>query len=147
VSEDQDEKKDHDLTDRISLIISVVLIFIDVLMSVIDFAVFTVRSRNEFTELTDSLSEDEASGGFSALPKCMWFEEIATPQHVLAEDNCMLDPAGEEVDGTLPGWALALLASTAIWCSCLCVRMMCLRGYNPSVTHHRSNGPTAVEWN
>lgn len=69
MKEDTEEKSDHSWQTRLTLVISVVMIFFDVLLSIVDFAVFTVDSKAELDKFLESIDEDESSGAFSAFPK------------------------------------------------------------------------------
>lgn len=123
LEEDEDNDKDHSLRDRIALIVSIMAIFFDVLLSVVDFAVYTVNSRADFRKLQDSLKEDETTTGFSDLSKCLWLTELSQPTQVVSEENCLPSLHTYEVEEGYAGWVICIIVVSSIWTCCMCCRI------------------------
>ena len=131
LKEDEDNDRDRSLSDRIALIVSIIMIFFDVLLSVVDFAIYTLNGRADFRKLQDSLKEDETTTGFTDLSKCLWLTELNQPTQVVSEENCLPSSHTYEVEEGYGGWEICIIVVTSIWACCLCCR---LAFGNPLVT-------------
>ena len=131
LSEDEDNDKDRSLRDRIALIVSIIMIFFDVLLSVVDFAIYTLNGRADFRKLQDSLKEDETTTGFADLSKCLWLTKVSQPTQVVSEENCLPSSHTYEVEEGYAGWAICIIVVASIWTCCICCR---LAFSNPLVT-------------
>ena len=89
------------------------------LLSSLDFFIFTISSHNDFLTLTKSLSEDESKSGVSALPKCYWVNEVRCPSHTLTEFNCTQSVDAVKSEG-MKGWAISMIVTSVIRSLCMC---------------------------
>ena len=124
LKEEEDQKEDKSVFERIGLVVSVLAIFFDVILSSIDFFRFTVNTHTAFSELSSSISEQESfyiseyegeSGteqqtkSNSNMPKCLIVGDLypsypAIPVPVVSSINCMELPV--VVDFGSKSWAI-----------------------------------------
>ncbi|GMH62012.1 hypothetical protein TrRE_jg13300 [Triparma retinervis] len=110
LKEEEDQKEDRSIYERIGLIISILAIFFDIILSSMDFFLFTMNTHTAYGEISATLYEEEfyttvevtGADGFpemqfrstSNMPKCQLVQPLFpanpyTPTPIISPANCM----------------------------------------------------------
>ena len=152
LKEEEDKKEDKSIFERVGLIVSILAIFFDVILSSMDFFLFTVNTHTAYAELSATLFEVEkyetvafeGSNGqeaqiksISSTPKCLLVQPLYpeypyTPSPVISATNCMEKTI--VVDYGSKAWAIWMSLLLVLW-TLIISGMVYYRRKYPSTAH------------
>ena len=118
--------------DSKAFLLSVVMLFIDMLLSTLDFFYFTIEGKQSFDSLSQSLLEHQTHKTNSAYPVCVLYDDVYTLIRAVASDNC-LELVVSEYSAPLVPWEICMIVMSCLW-----IVYLCCVGFSGSNIVHQS---------